>query len=514
MLGAGVSPAFPGRASEVRRILDSYLSAGAHALVFDHGDLGTKFVENTGITQAGYDDVVGLELDKSQGLVYGPELAIGPFTVNSESPPNSTVTIDGLSVTIVSDGTGAGAQLTGILETGKTFVVEGFATVASGTGVTIRMGGTDTGEFVGQTTSGGFRYVLKCVTSTDFAIARNGTTNTTVTITSIRQLLGSHASQTTTAAKPILKTADSQGLGEELTTNGGLSSWTGDNPDWWGLNVPVEDANNFVTQVGNAARCFSSVGSSVGINTPAILTVGKTYKTTFTLVEVTGTMRFFTTTSTNFTTPGVKEVEFVATSTGCRYILNGSGDFTITDISVKEVTTKTHLEGSRSAARYLQGTNPLTGDALTLVYGAKSRTTPLGDEVLFACGDSADGGSVQLIATAAGDLKFTVAGVAGSATATHTPSGDLTDAFVATVRLTASTLTLQYNNDTPTSGTVTTPATLGNLETFSIGALFGSVASAHSDANHYGCVAIDVGMTDAEVAQNRSYIANKAGVVL
>lgn len=67
-------------------------------------------------------------------------------------------------------------------------------------------------------------------------------------------------------------------LGAELLTNGGFDSWSGDNPVGW--TVTAEDANNFVTQSGSAARLVSPMVGQTALSAAqySVATVGGWYR--------------------------------------------------------------------------------------------------------------------------------------------------------------------------------------------------------------------------------------------
>jgi len=126
-------------------------------------------------------------------------------------------------------------------------------------------------------------------------------------------------------------------IGPELITNGNFSSWTNDNPDGW--TVLNEDANNYTTQVGNAARIVADDTVAHQIN-QQILTVGKVYKYSVTLTTMTDSIRMQTSSKRIVILDTVKTYEghFLAIDTIFAIGRHGVSDATFTGVSVREVT--------------------------------------------------------------------------------------------------------------------------------------------------------------------------------
>lgn len=139
---------------------------------------------------------------------------------------------------------------------------------------------------------------------------------------------------------PYVKATDT--LGDELVTNGDFTAWTGDNPDWWIL-ATTETAGSYVTESSGKARIVSD-GSAMGIVRRDLLTIGKTYKITYSIKSVTAgslkicdeTGAYFYVASDNIVGDN-KVAYFVARATNIAILRqSGTTDITIDDISIKE----------------------------------------------------------------------------------------------------------------------------------------------------------------------------------
>ena len=136
---------------------------------------------------------------------------------------------------------------------------------------------------------------------------------------------------------------DLGGLGSELITNGNFASWTGDNPNNWSLQM-TEDANNYVTQVGNACRMvasgFSGILQSVG-------TPYKLYKSSVNVTSVVSNDLWMVWGANNlntyYSTTGVKtQTDFMVGTGNITFKRHAiPQDVAFTDVSLKEVYNTT-----------------------------------------------------------------------------------------------------------------------------------------------------------------------------
>lgn len=188
---------------------DMLFASNEPGVWYDPSDLSTLFQDAAGTTPVtGVEQPVGLMLDKSKGLVRGPErLTNGDFSAGSQywtvSNANEThvVTFADGKMRYQSDTTTQQLIVSQVaVEVGKTYEV----TVV----VSQVVSGALKIEWVGNQltfgTVGVHRAIMKS-SSVSVAVTRS-TTNVDMTIDSIsvRELPGNHASQPTTTARPIL----------------------------------------------------------------------------------------------------------------------------------------------------------------------------------------------------------------------------------------------------------------------------------------------------------------------
>ena len=98
--------------------ISSIFAASEPGLMYDPSDLSTMFQDSAGTTPVtAVGQPVGLRLDKSKGLVLGPELVTnGDFSAGSTgwtntAPGVNTITISGGSVRFVATGSADAATL-------------------------------------------------------------------------------------------------------------------------------------------------------------------------------------------------------------------------------------------------------------------------------------------------------------------------------------------------------------------------------------------------------------------
>ena len=198
---------------------------------YDPSDLTTMFTDTAGTTPATIGSAVALLLDKSKGLVLGPELSVESGVVYRDNvlpslsfQTGATVTAGRtylISYTIASSGSTSSASW-------RINAIGGqinLPNVASG------FNGSVTGKFLATSTG---PLSLN---------ADNATVNLTVTGASVKELPGNHATQATTAARPILGRVPSVGRRNLLTWSEDFS-----NAEWLKLNAgtgvaPVVTAN-------------------------------------------------------------------------------------------------------------------------------------------------------------------------------------------------------------------------------------------------------------------------------
>jgi hypothetical protein len=183
----------------------SLFAGGAEGAWFDPSDLTTLFQDSAGttpVTAAG--QPVGRMLDKSQGLVLGPELIGGDadWTLNAASTVSGGV----LSTTIATAGEIA-SQNTPIVA-GNFYKVQYRVLSTNGQAIVPRLSGNAGSSAPATTTTGNFSAIIFALSDTDkfaFNVAGSGVTATIDNI-SVRLLPGNHATQATASKRPTYQT--------------------------------------------------------------------------------------------------------------------------------------------------------------------------------------------------------------------------------------------------------------------------------------------------------------------
>jgi hypothetical protein len=163
------------------------------------------FTDTAGTTPATVGSAVALMLDKSKGLVLGPELVpalnftAGWFGIGGF--------VSATSDSFTTSGAG-GVYLNNILEANKGYEIA--ITGTSGASFSLRQADNGGGNSVDVSTSGfgTFRFVA---TRTALYLRNAGAGTTTISGISVRELPGFHATQATAAARPILGRVPSGG---------------------------------------------------------------------------------------------------------------------------------------------------------------------------------------------------------------------------------------------------------------------------------------------------------------
>ena len=176
---------------------------------YDPSDLTTLFTDSAGTTPVtAVEQPVGLMLDKSKGLVLGPQLVTnGDFSNGTTGwTLNSGATITGGQLVFTSVASTLGARQTSAYVNGATYrVTATIVSIAAGQ-VRIRING---GTFwLLPTTPGTYSQLVVAGATgpsiTELEILAAGTTTTTIDNISVRELPGNHALQATAASRPVL----------------------------------------------------------------------------------------------------------------------------------------------------------------------------------------------------------------------------------------------------------------------------------------------------------------------
>jgi len=180
----------------------SLFSSGEQGVWYDPSDMSTMFQDAAGTTPVtAVGQPVGLILDKSKGLVLGPELIAQPvnFNANWIATAGGTPGASGSSFTTSS----IGGFWINVLTPGKTYQVTVNGSTTAASGVTLRQTDTTT---TSQIRAGFGPAVFKAQSGfTHFYVRNESAGTTTVTSISVRELPGNHATQATVPKRPILK---------------------------------------------------------------------------------------------------------------------------------------------------------------------------------------------------------------------------------------------------------------------------------------------------------------------
>ena len=244
MLGLGLSiPQVAARGSRsLVAAIRSLFAANEPGVWYDPSDLSTMFQDAAGTTPVtAVEQPVGLMLDKSKGLVLGPELATGwldngaswtaaaPAFLQNNGVSANTLTLE--LVQVYGGTARAYREITGAL--GKTYLVTQTvaATTATGTvpyGIQAR---TSADVLISQhliTGSGSRRLIFTATSATVRVTFTVDGTNETVgdkfylSNISVREIPGNHAYQTTATSRPVLR---QDGNGKHYLYFDGVDDW-------------------------------------------------------------------------------------------------------------------------------------------------------------------------------------------------------------------------------------------------------------------------------------------------
>jgi len=208
----------------------SLFTDGAVGVLFDNNDLSTFYSDFTGSTQAVINGPVGLQLDKSQGLVLGPELAVnGDFSTDTWwTKSGATVTIsDGTGNFTASPNTSFLRASSGILTVGSLYEVTWTITSISAGGLYLHDGSQNLPT---KSSPGTYTERFTAIGVNFFIVSTGASTTASIDNVSIKKVLGNHRYQSSSTSRPTLRGTPTGGT---LVTNGdfasGLTGWT--NPD-------------------------------------------------------------------------------------------------------------------------------------------------------------------------------------------------------------------------------------------------------------------------------------------
>jgi hypothetical protein len=242
-------------------------ASGEEGAWYDPSDLSTMYVDAAGTTPViAAGQPVGLILDKSKGLAAdSPELFDGAFETLEEWTNNG----DG-SWSVLPTETSLDLRTFPGFTLGKNYILTFDITITSGA---VSVYNAFSAPNLSVTTSGS-KVSVRVSANAGWIIFRAGV-GTTATISNIssKELPGNHATQTTSAARPVLQVTGTTPatLGSELVANGTFDTATG-----W-----VTEAGWTIS--GGAAEC---TGSSRLYQT-GIISTNKTYAVSFDVTSYT-----------------------------------------------------------------------------------------------------------------------------------------------------------------------------------------------------------------------------------
>jgi hypothetical protein len=233
---------------------------GEQGAWYDPSDLSTLFQDSAGtipVTASG--QPVGLMLDKSRGLVRGPELVADPELTNNNSPAEwslagtggaNSITFSGGQVTFVTDGANISINKSASLVVGRVYEVAVSVTAASGATPGVYTGSADIAFLTGT----GTRKIVFTATGTILTLKRIAGSSGSFTLDSIsvRELPGAHGVQATAASRPIYRRGDSRGVVNLLLVSNTFQAW-------------AFNSNTVPTSVNNAGSDPEGTNTAWGI---------------------------------------------------------------------------------------------------------------------------------------------------------------------------------------------------------------------------------------------------------
>lgn len=270
---------------------------------------------------------IGLLLDQQWGGALGSELVTnGGFDSGGSgwTPGAGWSVSSGAAIMVSARGSNTYVGQVISFTSGRLYRVQYDLTVNSGQAVVYVGSG---GIGVNRTATGTYtEYIQAGIGSTLYLFGIAGFTGSFDNV-SVREVLGTHATQATTANKPLL-TRVPRTLGPELVVNGGFdtaSGWVTENSTW--------------TISGGVA---SHSGIAANIYQPGLLTIGRAYRIEFTWAgSITGYLRCYAGFGASYslaagTAPGRVAVTLTCSGDTILYFQSDSA-VSIDNISVREV---------------------------------------------------------------------------------------------------------------------------------------------------------------------------------
>ena len=251
---------------------------------YDPSDLTTVFQDAAGTTPATVGDPVGLILDKSKGLTLGADVVVnGDFATTADWVVGSDWD---LSNGYAENTTGLNTHLrpsVGPLTIGKWYKVS-FDLIATTGQTRFRPNFVTTAGQVLFTTTGSKTAIFEATGTTFSFFENSGLPGTIIDNVVIRELPGNHATQTTSAARPVLQQSgslyylDFDGVDDYLTT-ATFASGAQSQPNTIALAAELVTSLNVMhvdSEVGGLGgrHLYYNVGSELVLYTNSAITYG------------------------------------------------------------------------------------------------------------------------------------------------------------------------------------------------------------------------------------------------
>jgi len=232
-------------------------SNGEQGCWYDPSDISTMFQEDTSAVPAVIGQPVGTILDKSQGLKLGSELITnGDFAADSNWVKGTGWSISG-GVGVATSVTSQNLRQNGVaLEENKVYSITFTLLSISAGAVLGRFGGTPAVDSVTFNAAGTYTFFLKANdTNSSFMLRGQGGFTGTVDNVSVKEVLGNHAIQTTSANRPILARHPEGGIRNLLdyTQEFDDSSWIKNNVTVTANQITAPDGTNTGLKVNESA---------------------------------------------------------------------------------------------------------------------------------------------------------------------------------------------------------------------------------------------------------------------
>lgn len=227
MFGLGVNRLGASR-SVLGDAIANLFSNGEQGVWYDPSDLTTMRQTGASGLPAIIGQPVGLMFDKSQGVKLGSELITnGDFAADSDWVKGNGWTISG-GVGVALTATGGNLRQNGVaLEENKVYSIT-FTIVSRSAGSVLgRFGGTPAVDSVSFNQVGTYTFFLKANdTNSSFMLRGQGGFTGTVDNVSVKEVLGNHAIQTTSANRPVLARHPEGGIRNLLDYTQEFDDWS------------------------------------------------------------------------------------------------------------------------------------------------------------------------------------------------------------------------------------------------------------------------------------------------